>query len=182
MLHLSTVLQDVGFSGFSGLLGFEKKKKKTMSSAAVPWDSWPGGGIRSFGTRSNPQSPKQWMDAICCRGHVKDLSIWALSGTPNGRKKNIALRQQVTLTFPSPLPPREKSTKYLRTQNPPYTSGSHDIIPACDPTVESNRLAHQKNVEKRGKEKDKSWVPCACGATCSQSKTPQFYPNVDFPT
>ena len=28
MLHLSTVLQDAGFSGFSGLLGFEKKKKK----------------------------------------------------------------------------------------------------------------------------------------------------------
>ena len=44
MLHLSTVLQDAGFSGFSGLLGFEKKKKKkTMSSVAVPWDSWPGG-------------------------------------------------------------------------------------------------------------------------------------------
>ena len=28
VLHLSTVLQDAGFSGFSGLLGFEKKKKK----------------------------------------------------------------------------------------------------------------------------------------------------------
>ena len=28
VLHLSPVLQDAGFSGFSGLLGFEKKKKK----------------------------------------------------------------------------------------------------------------------------------------------------------
>ena len=32
VLHLSPVLQDAGFSGFSGLLGFEKKKKRRMRS------------------------------------------------------------------------------------------------------------------------------------------------------
>ena len=26
---------------------------------------------------------------------------------------------------------------------------------------------NQKKAEKRGKKKEKSWVPCACGATCS---------------
>ena len=30
VLHLSPVLQGAGFSGFSGLLGFEKKKKKNL--------------------------------------------------------------------------------------------------------------------------------------------------------
>ena len=41
-------------------------------------------------------------------------------------------------------------------------------------TSPSNRLAQSKEGREKGKEKGKSWVPCACGATCSQSKHHNF--------
>ena len=54
------------------------------------------------------------------------------------------------------------------------------LYPHVTPPWRAISSRNQKKPEKRKNEK--SWVPCTCGATCSQSKAPQFHLKLGFQT